>query len=192
MFGGLGKIIAIGASTGGVEALGQLLSGLPDSAPPVLLVIHMQAGMTRLFANHLDGDIKLSVKEAVDGDVLKKGQVFIAPSGKHMRVISRNGQQVFVECKAGAKVQSCIPSADVLFDSVADVFKQNAIGVILTGVGADGARGLLRMREKGASTIGQDEQSSAVYGMPKVAMEMGAVQHQLPLNRIANKILSLT
>ena len=185
------KVIAIGASTGGVDALELILSALPASMPPILIVLHMQAGMTRVFANHLDSNTRLSVVEAKDGDALEHGKVLIAPSGKHMRVVRRDKQLMLVECKVGPKVEHCIPSATVLFDSVADTCGGNAIGVILTGIGADGSRGLLRMRQKGAFTIGQNEDSCAVYGMPKVAKEINAVQREMPLNQIARSVMSM-
>jgi len=186
----LSKIIAIGASTGGVDALEEILSGFPASMPPILVVLHMQAGMTRVFANHLNGVTKLSVKEAKDGDYLERGQVLLAPSGKHMRLINKNGRTLIVECKIGPKVEHCIPSATVLFDSVADICGSNAVGVILTGIGADGAKGLLKMRQKGAPTIGQNEDTCVVYGMPKMAKTMNAVQYELPLGQIAKNIMS--
>jgi len=187
---GFNKVIAIGASTGGVEALETILSLLPARIPPVVLVIHMPVGFTKLFAARLDGLLRMSVKEAQSGDVLTQGQILIAPAGKHMKVVNRNGR-LTVDCFVGPKVQFVIPAADVLFESVAEHVKKNAIGVILTGMGADGARGLLAMREQGAKTIGQDKATSIIYGMPKVAMDMGAVEHQLPLSKIADKIMSL-
>jgi len=184
------KVIAIGASTGGIDALEKILVRLPPSVPPVVIVVHLQPGIARLFANQLDDSLKLSVKEAEAGDQLKQGHVFIAPSGKHMKINNKLGKLV-IECFNAPKVQHVIPSADVLFESVADEVRKNAIGVLLTGIGADGARGLLRMRAQGAPTIGQNEATCTVYGMPKVAKEMGAVDYELPLNQIADKILSL-
>jgi len=181
------KVVAIGASTGGVEALETLMARFPMNIPPVVLVIHMPVGFTKLFAARLDTLLKYTVKEAQTGDILTRNQILIAPAGKHMKVVNKDGRLV-VECFVGPKVQSVIPSADVLFESVAENIRHNAIGVILTGMGADGARGLLKMREKGAVTIGQDRETSAIYGMPKVAFEMGAVQYQLPLGKIADKI----
>jgi len=183
------KIIAIGASTGGVDALEKILVWFQLPMPPILIAIHMPAGMTRLFANRLDEIVKMDVKEAENGDIVKPDHVYIAPAGKHMKVVNRLNK-LTLECFAGAKVNHVIPSADVLFESLASLAKKSAVGVILTGIGADGAKGLMEMRNQGAATIGQDEKTSVVYGMPKVAMEMGAVQHQLPLNMIADKILS--
>jgi len=186
---GAAKVIAIGASLGGVAAIEHVLSGFMASVPPVVLVLHMQAGMAKLLADQLDVRLPLSVKQAASGDILKKGQVLIAPYGMHMKVIKHLGQ-VAVECFNGPKVQHALPSADVLFESVAEVFGADSVGVILTGVGADGARGLLKMRELGAATIGQDEDTCVVYGMSKAAKEMGAVAHELPIHKISSKILS--
>ena len=185
------KVIAIGASTGGVEALDVLLSRLSVRVPPVVLVLHMPVGFTKLLAARLDGILSVSVKEAESGDFLATGKILIAPAGKHMKVVNLNGRWA-VECFVGPKVQSVIPSADVLFESVAETFGANGIGTILTGMGGDGARGLLKMRESGAATIGQDRATSAIYGMPKVAKEMGSVQYELPLDKIADKIMSLS
>lgn len=182
------KVIAIGASTGGVDALELILSKLPKSMPPILIVLHMQAGMTRIFANHLNGISNLTVKEAVSGDILEEGKVLLAPSGKHMRLVKK-ASGLAVECTLGTKVEHSMPSATVLFESVADICGKDALGVILTGIGADGAAGLLKMRKNGAKTIGQTEETCAVYGMPKMAKEAGAVQAELPLNQIASSLI---
>ena len=184
------SLIAIGASTGGVDALDKILSRFSASTPPVVLVLHMPVGMTKLLAHRMDTELAMSVKEAETGDLLTRGQVLVAPSGKHMKIVRRQGK-LTVECFIGQKVQHVMPSADVLFESVANEIGSNAIGVILTGIGADGATGLLKMRNRGAKTIGQDEETCVVYGMPKVAREMSAVEYELPLNQIANKIISL-
>lgn len=190
MLTGSQKVIAIGASTGGVAALTELLSSFPATIPPVLIVLHMPENFTRIFAEKLDLSLKMSVKEAQQGDLVVPGQVLIAPGGKHMK-LAKKGGSLITECFVGERVQFVIPSADVLFDSVADLVGRNAIGVILTGIGGDGARGLLKMRQQGAKTIGQDKETSAIYGMPRAAFEMGAVEHVLPLDKIAAKILSL-
>lgn len=187
---GTQKVIAIGASTGGVEALEHLFHLLPPTIPPVVLVIHMPIGFTKLFAARLNKMMKITVKEAQQADYLLHGQVLVAPAGKHMQII-RHNDRLAVDCYLGEKVQHVIPSADVLFESVAKTLQKDAIGVILTGMGADGARGLLSMRECGAVTIGQNRETCAIYGMPKVAKEMGAVEYELPLDKIADKILSL-
>ena len=184
------KLIAIAASTGGVDALENVIQHLPTTIPPVLLVIHMPQGFTKMFATRLNRNYRVSVAEAKTGDFLQQGQVLIAPAGKHMQLLDNNGK-LSVNCFLGEKVHSVIPSADVLFESIANIPRLNAVGVILTGMGADGAMGLKMMRDNGARTIGQDKASSAIYGMPKVAMDIGAVEFQLPLNQIVNKILSL-
>lgn len=185
------KIIAIGASTGGVDALELLFAEFPINIPPVLVVLHMPVGFTRLFAMRMDDKNMVKIKEAESGDVLKNGTVFIAPAGQHMTVTKKQGKYT-LECAIGEKVHSVIPSADVLFESIANEPGLSAIGVILTGLGADGARGLLKMRESGAETIGQDKETCVIYGMPKVAFTMNAVKYQLPLGKIAEKIFSLS
>jgi len=184
------RIIAIGASTGGVDALERVFARLPVTILPTVVVIHMQERFTRLFADRINDKYPVNVKEAVNGDLLKGGQVLIAPGGKHTEIINR-GKGPEIRCFAGPRVHHVIPAADILFDSVANIFGRQAIGVILTGMGADGAAGLLNMRNKGAVTIGQNKETCAVYGMPKVAFEMGAVEHVLPLDKIGDKIVSL-
>ena len=190
MLVGSQKIIVIGASTGGVAALEELLSGFHAAMPPILIVQHMPPNFTHLFAEKLNTELKLTVKEAESGDRLVPGRVLIAPGGKHMKLVKR-GANLCVDCYHGERVQFVMPSADVLFDTVADLVGKNAIGAILTGIGGDGAKGLLKMRNTGARTIGQDKESCEIYGMPKAAFEIGAVEFVLPLNRIANKIMSL-
>jgi two-component system chemotaxis response regulator CheB len=185
------KIIAIGASTGGVDALQTVFAHLPVSVPPIVVVIHMPVGFTALFATRVNANVKTTVKEAASGDVLRYGHIYIAPAGQHM-VVEKIRGNLQLKCYVGEKVQSVIPSADVLFESLAKIRESQQVGVILTGLGADGAAGLLKMRQNGAETIGQDKETSDVYGMPKVAFERGAVIHQLPLGKIANKILTLT
>jgi len=181
------KIIAIGASTGGTEAIYNIIKTLPKNTPGILIVQHMPPVFTRLYAERLNNSCVLEVKEAEDGDVVVPGRVLVAPGEYHMRLESRSSG-MYVTCKAGEKVSGHCPSVDVLFDSVAKVAKENAIGVILTGMGRDGADGLLEMRKQGAYTIGQDEASSVVYGMPMVANNIGAVSKQLPLDQIAEEI----
>ena len=184
------KIIAIAASTGGVDALAKILPQLPASTPPIALVLHMMPGFSKMLAAQFDGMYKISVKEARQDDCLLPGQMIIAPAGRHMQLVDRQGK-FFVDFFSGVKVNDVIPSADVLFESVAKIPQISAVGVILTGIGSDGAKGLKMMRDSGARTIGQNKETSTIYGMPKVAMEMGAVEFQLPLNQIADKILSL-
>lgn len=182
------KILAIGASTGGTEALKDVLMGLPRNAPGTVIVQHMPANFTGPLAERLNSLCAMEVREARNGDSITPGLVLIAPGDYHM-VVRRSGARYYVEIGSGEKVSGHRPSADVLLNSVAKIAGSNAIGVLLTGMGADGARGLLAMRNAGARTIGQDEASCVVYGMPKVAYELGAVEKQLPLLKIANGII---
>ncbi len=184
------KIIAIGASTGGTEAIYNILKTLPPQTPGIVVAQHIPPVFSKMFADRLNASTQLHVKEAETGDYLECGSVLIAPGEKHMR-IKRAGDRYQVECFEGGKVNGHCPSIDVLFDSVAKEAGNKAIGVILTGMGYDGAKGLLTMRRKGARTIGQDERSSVVYGMPKVAFEIGAVEKQVPLDHIAKTIISM-
>ena len=184
------KILAIGASTGGTEALKDVLMGLPRNAPGTIVVQHMPANFTGAFAERLNSLCAMEVREARNGDSITPGLVLIAPGDYHM-VVRRSGARYYVEIGSGEKVSGHRPSADVLLNSVAKIAGANAIGVILTGMGGDGAKGLLAMRNAGARTIGQDEASCVVYGMPKVAYELGAVENQLPLSKIANAILAV-
>lgn len=184
------KILAIGASTGGTEALKDVLMGLPRNAPGTIIVQHMPSNFTGPFAERLNGLCAMEVREAKNGDSITPGVVLIAPGDYHM-VVRRSGARYYVEIGSGEKVSGHRPSVDVLFNSVAKIAGANAIGVILTGMGGDGARGLLAMRNAGARTIGQDEASCIVYGMPKVAFDLGAVERQLPLQNIAKGILDL-
>lgn len=181
-------LIAIGASTGGTEAIDVVLSGLPPEVPGIVIVQHIPKVYSEMFANRLNDHLPLDVKEAEDGDLIKPGGVYIAPGDKHMSVF-KGTDGYYIKCYEGEKVNWHCPSVDVLFDSVSMTAKDRAIGVILTGMGNDGANGLLKMRAKGAHTIGQDEQSSVVYGMPKAAYEIGAVEAQAPLSDIAKEIL---
>lgn len=182
------KIIAIGASTGGTEATKELLLGLDKDVPGIVITQHMPEGFTAMYAERLNSLCKVTVKEAKSGDIVKPGCAYIAPGGdKHMTVVRMN-QEYQIAIKAGEKVNGHRPSVDVLFDSVAKAAGKNAIGVILTGMGGDGAKGLLNMRRCGARTIGQDETTCVVYGMPRVAYELGAVEYQEKLSNIAKKI----
>lgn len=183
------KILAIGASTGGTEALKDVLMGLPRNAPGTVIVQHMPANFTGPFAERLNSLCAMEVREARNGDSITPGVVLIAPGDYHM-VVRRSGARYYVEIGSGEKISGHRPSADVLLNSVAKIAGANAIGVILTGMGGDGARGLLAMRNAGAKTIGQNEESCVVYGMPKVAYDIGAVEKQLPLDQIAQGILA--
>ena len=180
-------LIAMGASTGGTEALSAVITRLKPPLPGIVIVQHIPPMFSRLFAERLNTECKLTIKEAASGDVVLPNHVYIAPGAKHM-TISRMGTRYMLECKPGPPVHSVCPSVDVLFDSVADVAGRHALGIILTGIGKDGAAGLLKMRQKGAPTIGQDAATSTVYGMPKSAFEMGAVEQQLPLLSIPDAI----
>lgn len=184
------KIIAIGASTGGTEAISKLLKDLPATIPGIVIVQHIPPVFSRMFAERLNMSTKLNVKEAATGDYIEQGKVLIAPGDKHMRIRKVAGR-FKVECFVGDKVNGHCPSVDILFESVAKEAGKDAIGVILTGMGYDGAKGLLSMKRRGALTIGQDENSSIVYGMPKVAYNIGAVNRQLSLDKIANSLLDL-
>lgn len=184
------KILAIGASTGGTEALKDVLMGLPRNAPGTIIVQHMPSNFTGPFAERLNSLCAMEVREARNGDSITPGVALIAPGDYHM-VVRRSGARYYVEIGSGEKISGHRPSVDVLFNSVAKIAGSNAIGVILTGMGSDGARGLLAMRNAGARTLGQDEASCVVYGMPKVAYELGGVEKQLPLSRVANGILEM-
>ncbi|MCX7708981.1 MAG: chemotaxis response regulator protein-glutamate methylesterase [Clostridia bacterium] len=184
------KIVVIGSSTGGTEAVFNILKQLPPMMPGILIVQHIPPVFSRMFAQRLDSQTALRVKEAQTGDCVEPGKVLIAPGDQHMR-IRKFGDKYRVETFSGDKVNGHCPSVDILFESAAKEAGCNAIGVILTGMGYDGAKGLLAMRRKGARTIGQDEQSSVVYGMPKVAHELGAVERQVALSGIPHALLSL-
>ncbi|MDF2634057.1 MAG: response regulator receiver modulated CheB methylesterase [Pelosinus sp.] len=183
-------IIAIGASTGGTEAIYEVLHSLPRDMPGIVIVQHMPPVFTKMYAQRLNNTCRLEVVEAQNGDRVLPGRVLIAPGDHHMK-INKNGSGYFVECFKGEKINGHCPSVDVLFYSMAEKVGANAIGVILTGMGYDGAKGLLDMRKQGAKTIGQDEQSCVVYGMPKVAYDIGSVQKQTTLKNISKLLYSL-
>lgn len=180
-------LIAIGASTGGTEALSAVITRLKPPLPGIVIVQHIPPMFSRLFAERLNSECELTIQEAASGDVVMPNNVYIAPGAKHM-TISRTGGRYTLECKPGPPVHSVCPSVDVLFDSVAETAGNRAMGIILTGIGKDGAAGLLKMRQQGSPTIGQDEATSTVYGMPKSAFDIGAVQQQLPLLSIPEAI----
>lgn len=184
------KIIALGSSTGGTEAIRVLLSSMPEDMPGIAIVQHMPEGFTRSFSNSLDQISRLSVKEAENGDKLYKGRVLIAPGNKHM-LIKRVGKEYFVEVKEGPLVNRHRPSVDVLFRSAARYAGSNAIGIILTGMGNDGAKGMKEMHDAGARTIAQDEQSCVVYGMPKEAVKEGGVDDVVALDNITRHLVSI-
>lgn len=180
-------VVAIGASTGGTEAIASVLKDFGPDIPGTVIVQHMPAGFTEMYAKRLNDQCRVMVREAKHGDKVLPGQVLLAPGGDcQMQLVKVNGCYQ-VELKPGPKVSGHCPSVDVLFDSVAEVAKDRALGIILTGMGGDGAKGLLAMRKAGARTIGQDESSCVVYGMPRVAYEMGAVEYQEKLLDIAKR-----
>jgi len=181
-------IVVVGASTGGPAALQAFLASLPKDCPPIVAAQHMPSTPIRTFANLLNSICKIDVKEAENGDHLRRGLALIAPSGLHT-LVAGHGAHYFVELKDGPYVSRHKPSVDVLFRSTARAAGADAVGVILTGMGDDGALGLKEMRAAGARTIGQDEATSIVYGMPKAAFESGAVQQQAPLDQIAALVL---
>ncbi len=187
------RIIAMGASTGGTNALFDIIKVLPKDIPGIVIVQHMPPVFTKLYAERLNEHSLLEVKEAVNGDEVLPGHVIIAPGGYHMRVKKANNKLSVIIEKGTEfnKVNGHCPSVDVLFHSVAQQFGDKAVGIILTGMGKDGADGLLQMRRAGAQTMGQDEESSIVYGMPKVAFDIGAVEKQLPLQKIPAGILEI-
>lgn len=180
-------VIAMGASTGGTEAIHKVIRELHKDIPGIVMVQHMPVGFTEMYAERLNNECEVDVKEAKSGDVVKMGQVLLAPGDKHMRLVKVNGVYQ-VECRTGPKVSGHCPSVDVLFESVSRVAGKDAIGVLMTGMGRDGAKGLLEMKKRGAVTIGQDESTCVVYGMPKEAYEIGAVNYQVPLGQIAQKL----
>ncbi len=182
------RLVAIGASTGGVEALHELLMAMPASAPPILVTQHMPAGFTASFAHRLDNECAMIVTEAIDHAPVVAGHIYIAAGGYHLE-LARAGTGWCCRSRHGPPVSGHVPSVNVLFNSVAAAAGPAATGVILTGMGSDGAEGLLAMRQVGARTFGQDEASSVVYGMPKAAKLLGAVQQEVPLSRLAEAIL---
>ncbi len=181
-------IIAIGASTGGTEATLEVIKRLPADTPGIVVVQHMPPGFTKMYADRLDKICAMKVKEAENGDAIERGRVLIAPGDKQMRVV-RTGNRYTVSCQFGEKVSGHCPSVDVLFHSVAQSVRCRTVGIILTGMGRDGADGLLDMRRHGAYTIGQDKESSVVYGMPMVAHDIGAVVQQAACENIAAVLL---
>ena len=184
------RLIAIGASTGGTEAIRALLREMPPDCPPIAIAQHMAEGFTRPFAARLDRECRIAVREAQDGDVLRPGQAVVAPGHAHLLIRWRSGRYR-CELSDAAPVNRHRPSVDVLFYSVAEAAGARGLGIILTGMGADGAAGMLRMKRAGAYNIAQDEDSCVVFGMPRQAIAVGAVDLVLPLERIRAHALEL-
>lgn len=186
--GSTNRVIVIGASTGGTEALREVLMRLPVTCPGVVIVQHMPSGFTNLFAGRMNEISAMDVREAKDGDSVIQGRALIAPGGKHMRIV-RSGGSYLARVAEGPKVNGHIPSVEVLMNSAATALGRHAIGVMLTGMGSDGAKGMLAMREAGARTMAQDQATSVVFGMPRVAWESGAAETLVPLQKVADRIL---
>ena len=184
------KIVAIASSTGGTNALEEIISRLPVDMPPIVVVQHMPSGFTKLFADRLNATYKQEIREAVSGDFLMQGLMLLAPADRHIRIVKKQGR-LAVECFVGNRIHGVMPAADVLFESIANIVKSNAVGVVLTGMGSDGARGLLQMKAVGCKNIGQSKETCVVYGMPKAAMDIGAITYELPLDGIADMIVHL-
>ncbi|MGB5157684.1 MAG: chemotaxis response regulator protein-glutamate methylesterase [Desulfobacterales bacterium] len=182
------KVVVIGASTGGTEALRMFLEDLPDDSPGMVIVQHMPEHFTKAFAQRLDTLCRVSVKEAEDNDSVVRGRVLIAPGNRHT-MLKRSGARYYVEVKDGPLVSRHRPSVDVLFRSAARYAGKNTVAVIMTGMGDDGAKGMLEIKQTGAATIAQDEQTSVVFGMPHEAIKLGGVDKILPLSNIAQHVL---
>lgn len=188
---GLQRVIGIGASTGGVEALRDLLTGLPEHMPPILIAQHMPPGFTETFARRLDSLCRLRVKQAEDSEVVRTGVAYIAPGGRHL-VLTRRGSGYLLRVTEDPPVNRHRPSVDTLFRSIARAAGPNAVGVMLTGMGGDGAEAMLEMSQAGAYTIAQDEASCVVFGMPRQAIAAGGVREVAPLSEIAARLEAIT
>lgn len=182
------KVVVVGASTGGTEALREFLEAMPQDAPGVVVVQHMPESFTARFASRLDSTCRVTVKEACDNDTVLRGQALIAPGNKHL-LLKRSGARYFIEIKDGPLVSRHRPSVDVLFRSAARYGGSNVLGVLMTGMGDDGAKGMLELKQAGAFTIAQDESTCVVFGMPAEAIKLGAVDRVLPLERIADEVV---
>jgi len=183
------SVIAIGASTGGTEAIIEVIKRFPANTPGVVIVQHMPPVFTKMYADRVDKICAMNVREAQNGDRVGRGTILIAPGGDQQMYLRQDSSGYYTYLTPGAKVSGHCPSVDVLFDSVAKIAGRNAVGVLLTGMGADGARGLTNMKKTGAHTIGQNEESCVVYGMPMEAYKMGGVTEQLPLSSIGDAVL---
>lgn len=185
------SLIAIGASTGGPQALSEVLRSFPANVPPVLIVQHMPEGFTKKFAERLDGKLAVRVQEASDGQRLKMGTVLLAPGTKQHMVLAREGHELVVRLVDSAPVMHHRPSVDILFRSCAEILGRRAVAALLTGMGSDGARGLLELHKGGATTIAQDEASCVVFGMPMEAIALGAADHVLPIGAIGPSLVKV-
>lgn len=185
------KIVAIGSSTGGTNALEHIMKHMPSDMPPMIVVQHMPSGFTKLFADRLNALYSQDIREAQSGDFLMRGRMLIAPADRHIKLVKQQGKFA-VECFVGTRIHGVMPAADILFESVAAVAGNNAVGVILTGMGSDGAKGLMKMKNVGCKIIAQDEASCVVYGMPKAAKDLGAITEELPIDKIPEAILRLS
>ena len=181
-------VIAIGASTGGTEAILSMVKDLPSTTPGIVVVQHMPAGFTKMYAERLNRVCQMKVCEAVHKDRVERGKIIIGAGDFHLR-IAKDSLGYYVKSEPGPKISGHCPSVDALFESVSDIVRDKAVGILLTGMGADGANGLLKMKNKGAYTIGQDKDSCVVYGMPQVAFNIGAVTRQMPLAQIGGEIV---
>ena len=190
LVGSTDKVIAIGASTGGTEAIKAVLTECPATMPGIVVVQHMPAGFTKMFAERLNQLCAMEIKEAETGDRIRQGRALIAPGGKHLKVV-RSGGTYQVLCQEGEKVSGHCPSVDVMMESVAKEVGPNAIGIMLTGMGSDGAAGMSKMRKAGARNIAQDEASCVVFGMPKVAFERGGAEKLVSLHQILSETINL-
>jgi two-component system chemotaxis response regulator CheB len=182
------QILAIGASTGGTVAIERIMRAMPPNSPGTVITQHMPEQFTRYFADRLRAATRIEVREAADGDSVVPGVALVAPGNRHL-LLRRSGARYYAQVKEGPRVNRHRPSVDVMFRSVAQAAGRNAVGAILTGMGGDGAQGLLEMKRAGARTLAQDEATCVVYGMPKVAVDLGAVDEVLPLDRIPARIL---
>ena len=185
------NLIAIGSSTGGTEALSKIIPKLSPPLPPIVIVQHIPPKFSKSLADRLDKESLLTVKEGEHGEPLRENYAYIAPGGLHMALIKNREGKLQLRCFMAPPVHSCRPAVDVLFQSVAELVGGEALGVILTGIGHDGTQGLLEMKQKGSPTLGQDEASSVVYGMPRSAFECGAVDMQVPLDKMALEIMNV-
>lgn len=186
------KLIAIGASTGGVESLRVVLSKMPTNCPPIVITQHMPEKFTASFAVRLSSICAIKVVEATDGELLKNGTAYIAPGGKHMKITGSVASGYKAKIEDGPLISGHKPSVDFMFNSVADVTKGNCVAAILTGMGRDGAEGLLKLKTNGCQTIGQNQETCVVYGMPRAAKEIGAVDKEMALELIADELLKLS